>query len=78
MSRPSLRTLRCLAVRARAGAEDGAAMVTVLGTVMVLTLMLGAVMAYASAGQVAARGGQDWSAALAAADAGVDLSLIHI
>ncbi|SDQ46728.1 hypothetical protein [Quadrisphaera sp. DSM 44207] len=52
--------------------DRGAAMVTVLGTVMVLTLLVGGTLAYAAAGQSSARGGQDWNAALAAAEAGVD------
>ena len=47
-------------------------MIMVMGTIMVLTVLLGVTMAYAISVQPQARHDQDWNAALAAAQAGVD------
>lgn len=52
--------------------DDGVALVTVLGITLVLTLLVTAAVTYAVATQRGARASQDWSAALAAAYAGVE------
>ena len=59
-------------IRARAHGEEGIAMIMVMGTIMVLTVLLGVTMAYAISVQPQARHDQDWNAALAAAQSGVD------
>ena len=63
------------ALRARVRGENpdgGIAMIMVMGTIMVLTALLTAAMGYAMSVQPQARKDQDWNAALAAAQAGVD------
>jgi hypothetical protein len=52
--------------------EDGIAMITVMMIGMVMTLLLVASLSYAIASQPLSRHDQDWNAALAAAQAGVD------
>jgi hypothetical protein len=52
--------------------EDGVAMVTVMMIVLVLTLLMVATVNYAVQGEPPSRRDQDWNAALAAAQAGVD------
>jgi hypothetical protein len=52
--------------------ERGLAMITVMSLVLVLTLLLVAAVSYAVATQPLSRRDQDWNAALAAAQAGVD------
>src|SRR4051812_47736352 len=59
-------------IRARAHGEEGIAMIMVMGTIMVLTVLLGATMTYAISVQPQARHDQDWNASLAAAQSGVD------
>lgn len=62
-----------LRARLRGEAVDGGiAMIMVMGTIIVLTALLSAAMAYALQVQPQARKDQDWNAALAAAQAGVD------
>jgi hypothetical protein len=53
-------------------ADSGIAMIMVMGTIMVLTALLTAAIGYAMQVQPQARKDQDWNAALAAAQAGVD------
>jgi hypothetical protein len=57
--------------RSRHG-EDGVAMVTVMMIVLVLTLLMVATVNYATQSEPLSRRDQDWNAALAAAQAGVD------
>jgi hypothetical protein len=57
--------------RSRAG-EDGVAMITVMMIVLVLTLLMVASITYAVQSEPLSRRDQDWNAALAAAQAGVD------
>jgi hypothetical protein len=57
--------------RARRG-EDGVAMITVMMIVLVLSLLMVATVNYAVQGEPPSRRDQDWNAALAAAQAGVD------
>ena len=57
--------------RSRNG-EDGVAMVTVMMIVLVITLLMVATVNYAIQSQPLSRRDQDWNAALAAAQAGVD------
>jgi hypothetical protein len=52
--------------------EDGVAMVTVMMIVLVLTLLMVAAVNYAVQSEPLSRRDQDWNAALAAAQAGVD------
>ena len=52
--------------------QDGVAMITVMMIVVVLSLLMVATLNYASQGEPPSRRGQDWNAALAAAQAGVD------
>ena len=58
-------------IRTRNG-EHGVAMVTVMMIVLVLTLLMVATVNYAIQSQPLSRRDQDWNAALAAAQAGVD------
>jgi hypothetical protein len=58
-------------IRTRNG-EDGVAMVTVMMVVLVLTLLMVATVNYAIQSEPPSRRDQDWNAALAAAQAGVD------
>ncbi len=68
-----IRLSRALRSRVQGGAPDsGIAMIMVMGTIMVLTALLVAAMGYAMSVQPQARKDQDWNAALAAAQAGVD------
>jgi hypothetical protein len=57
--------------RSRTG-EDGVAMITVMMIVLVLTLLMVAAITYAVQSEPLSRRDQDWNAALAAAQAGVD------
>jgi hypothetical protein len=59
-------------IRARAHGDEGIAMIMVMGTIGVLTIMLGVTLAYAISVQPQARHDQDWNASLAAAQSGVD------
>jgi hypothetical protein len=60
-------------MRDRTGSgEDGVAMVTVMMIVLVLTLVMVATVNYAVQSEPPSRRDQDWNAALAAAQAGVD------
>src|SRR3954447_14809351 len=59
-------------VHARAHGDEGIAMIMVMGTIMVLTVLLGVTLAYAISVQPQARHDQDWNAALGAAQSGVD------
>ena len=52
-------------IRARAHGDEGIAMIMVMGTIMVLTVLLGVTLAYAISVQPQARHDQDWNAALA-------------
>jgi hypothetical protein len=52
--------------------QDGVAMITVMLIVVVLTIMMVAALDYAIQGEPLSRRDQDWNAALAAAQAGVD------
>jgi hypothetical protein len=56
----------------RANGEDGVAMITVMMIVLVLTLLMVATVNYATQGEPLSRRDQDWNAALAAAQAGID------
>ncbi|HTY72456.1 MAG TPA: hypothetical protein VMI11_08535 [Actinomycetes bacterium] len=66
-----LKLSRLLRARLR-GQDEGIAMIMVMGTIMVLTVLLGVTLAYALQVQPQARHDQDWNGALAAAQAGVD------
>ena len=57
--------------RTRTG-EDGVAMITVMMIMVVLTLLMAATVNYAVQSEPLSRRDQDWNAALAAAQAGVD------
>lgn len=59
-------------MRRRLHGDDGMALVLVLASMMVLFLLATTTLAYALQSQDRARGNQDWNAALAAAQAGVD------
>ncbi len=63
------RRLRALA---RLREDRGVALVTVLGTTLVLSALVVATLTYTVEGVSSARRDQDWQAALAAAEAGVD------
>jgi hypothetical protein len=52
--------------------QDGVAMITVMMVVVVLTLLMVATLDYAIRSEPASRRDQDWNAALAAAQAGID------
>ena len=52
--------------------QEGVAMVTVMMIVVVLSLLMVASLNYAMQGEPSSRRDQDWNAALAAAQAGVD------
>ncbi|HSR28218.1 MAG TPA: PilX N-terminal domain-containing pilus assembly protein, partial [Actinomycetes bacterium] len=52
--------------------QDGVAMITVMLIVVVLSLLMVAALGYAVQSEPSARRDQDWNAALAAAQAGVD------
>jgi Tfp pilus assembly protein PilX len=52
--------------------QDGVAMITVMMIVVVLSLLMVASLNYALQGEPPSRRDQDWNAALAAAQAGVD------
>jgi Tfp pilus assembly protein PilX len=52
--------------------QDGVAMITVMMIVVVLSLLMVATLNYAMQGEPQSRRDQDWNAALAAAQAGVD------
>lgn len=68
--RPASRLRRI--VRCRPRGDDGFAMITVIGTMMVLTLLV-AIATFSATGSIpAARADQDSQSALAAAEAGVD------
>jgi hypothetical protein len=68
-----VRLNRALRARVRGkSADSGIAMIMVLGTIIVLSALLTAAMAYAIQVQPQARKDQDWNASLAAAQAGVD------
>jgi hypothetical protein len=58
--------------RRRLQGEDGVAMITVLMIMVVLSLLMVAALGYAVQSEPSARRDQDWNAALAAAQAGVD------
>ena len=59
-------------LRRRSHGEEGIAMIMVMGTIMVLTLLLGVMLSYAISVAPQAREDQDWNAALAVAQSGVD------
>jgi hypothetical protein len=65
-------SLRERMARMRAQGDAGAAVVMVLGTAMVMTLLMVAVSGYALSGYVSAKTDTDWNASVAAAQAGVD------
>ena len=52
--------------------QQGVAMITVMMIVVVLSLLMVASLNYAMQGEPSSRRDQDWNAALAAAQAGVD------
>ena len=52
--------------------QEGVAMITIMMIVVVLTLLMVATLNYAMQGEPLSRRDQDWNAALAAAQAGVD------
>jgi hypothetical protein len=58
--------------RVRARGDEGVALVMVLGAGMVMTLLVVAVSGYALSGYVSAKTDSDWSASVAAAQAGLD------
>jgi hypothetical protein len=58
--------------RRRLPGQDGVAMITVMMIVVVLSLLMVAALGYAVQSEPSARRDQDWNAALAAAQAGVD------
>lgn len=64
--------------RIKLGDDRGIALVTVLGVSLVLSLLVIASTVYAVASQKNARRDQDWHAALAAAQAGVDEYISHL
>jgi hypothetical protein len=67
--------LRALSRRVRAGrpsGEEGVALIFVIGIIMVMSTLVAGSVAYAIAVKPSARHDQDWNAALAAAQAGVD------
>jgi Tfp pilus assembly protein PilX len=52
--------------------DEGVALIFVIGIIMVMSILVATSVAYAISTKPAARHGQDWNAALAAAQAGVD------
>jgi hypothetical protein len=68
----SLRALRALRRRLDTGAEDGIALITVMLVSMVALALLAAVSTYAVSSMKLSRRDQDWGAALAATEAGID------
>lgn len=58
--------------RRRPGGDEGIAMIMVMASITVLTLLITAAVGYAMAAMPQARHDQDWNAALAAAQSGVD------
>src|SRR3712207_402227 len=62
----------------RAGGDSGVALVVVLGTTMVMTLLVVALSGYALSGYVSAKTDTDWNASIAAAQAGVDDYIAHL
>lgn len=64
--------------RARLDDEDGVALITVLGLTVVITLLLVAAVNYALNTMPQVRDHEDWNAALAAAEAGVDDALFRL
>jgi hypothetical protein len=58
--------------------DSGFALLTVIASMFVLTLVATAALTYAMQSQVASRYDQDWTGALAAAQAGVDDYLAHM
>jgi len=64
--------LQALRLRASARNDSGIAMIMVMGSIVVLSLLLAATFSYALAVEPQARANQDWNASLAAAQAGVD------
>jgi hypothetical protein len=58
--------------RRHGDADEGIAMIMVMAAISVMSLLLAAAFAYAQAVEPQARQNQDWNAALAAAQAGVD------
>ena len=56
----------------RRNGQEGVAMITIMMIVVVLTLLMVATLNYAMQGEPQSRRDQDWNAALAAAQAGVD------
>ncbi len=65
-------------IRIRQSAEDGIVMVTVLLITMVLLIIVAGSLAYAVGSQPISRHDQDWNAALAAAEAGMDDFLFRL
>ena len=59
-------------LRRRAAGDEGIAMIMVMAAISVMSMLLAAAFAYAIAVEPQARENQDWNAALAAAQAGVD------
>jgi Tfp pilus assembly protein PilX len=64
--------LRDLIAGRTRGRDDGMAMILVMGSVVTLSLLMGATMTYAVNGQDQGRDNQDWHSALSAAQAGVE------
>jgi hypothetical protein len=64
--------------RVRARRDEGVALVMVLGAGMVMTLLVVAVSGYALSGYVSAKTDSDWSASVAAAQAGLDDYVAHL
>jgi hypothetical protein len=64
--------VRILRRRVQGTSEEGFAMIIVIGTAMVLTLVVAVVLAYATLSVLRSRHEQDYLAAIAAAQAGVD------
>jgi Tfp pilus assembly protein PilX len=56
----------------RRNGQEGVAMITIMMIVVVLTLLMVATLNYAMQGEPQSRRDQNWNAALAAAQAGVD------
>lgn len=65
-------------IRIRKDAEDGIVMVTVLLVTMILLIIVAGSLAYAVGSQPISRHDQDWNAALAAAQAGMDDFLFRL
>ncbi len=65
-------------IRVRKDAEDGVVLVTVLLLTMIMLIIVAGTMAYAVGSQNVSRRDQDWNAALAAAEAGLDDYLFRL